>query len=896
MTDAHNNDKPVETFLKDYTPPSHSISKTELKFELLAEDNVLVTSRLELQPNGDTRRIELDGDPKMQLLDIRINGKEPSTNAYSRDGGKLVIEGLPNEVFVLETRVQINPKANKSLNGLYTSGGKFTTQCESEGFRNITFYLDRPDVMSEFTTTIVGDASHYPQLLSNGNEVETGKLSDGRDYVKWHDPHKKPAYLFALVAGNLDVLEDSFTTQSGRKVRLQIFVDKGDLHKTRHAMDSLKRSMRWDEERFGREYDLDRFMIVAVDDFNFGAMENKGLNIFNSSAILADPKTATDARYQYIEGVVGHEYFHNWSGNRVTLRDWFQLSLKEGFTVFRDQEFSADMNSRAVQRIEDVAMLRASQFPEDAGPMAHPIRPTSFVTIENFYTSTVYNKGAEVIRMMHTILGEEKFRKGTDLYFSRHDGQAVTTEDFVQALEDASGEDLSQFERTWYNQAGTPELFVTDSYDAKAKTYTLAIRQQTSATPGQPVKEPFHIPVKMGLLDRNGKDMLLQLAKGQEAALTNGDVLNVKQAEQSFTFVNMSEKPIPSLLREFSAPVKLHYGYSRDELTFLLSHDSDGFNRWEAAQNLGVDVIKELVAGKTTQVDNRLVEAYRHVLNDKTLDQAIASAVLTLPGETYLAELFPAGQVDVDAIYKARKAVKQGIATALEAEFLNKYRNSQSTTARPYAYNVDDIAERSIRNTALAYLMNTQSGNNYSDIAKQQLAADHNMTDVQSALSLIVNHTDESTRSKALMEFYSKWKHETLVVNQWLATQASADLPDVLKRVKTLMEHEAFDINNPNKVRSVIGAFAANRVHFHKMDGSGYAFLADQVLKIDTFNPQLAARLVGPLTSLHKYTPERRQLMRVQLERIIATEGLSKNLYEVVSKSLDMVRKQSAAA
>ena len=871
-------DTPQEIFLKDYTPPSHLIEKTYLVFDLKAEDEVEIMARLSIIPNpksATTNKLVLNGSEKMELLSIALEGGVPP---YKREGDTLIIDKTPNAPFTLETKVRINPKANKSLNGLYTSGGKFTTQCESEGFRNITFFLDRPDVMSEFTTKIIGDRSKYPQLLCNGNETEHTEK-----YSLWHDPFKKPAYLFALVAGNLDVLDDSFTTISGRKVHLQIFVDKGDLNKTHHAMASLKRSMKWDEERFGREYDLDRFMIVAVDDFNFGAMENKGLNIFNSSAILADPQTATDTRHEYIEAVVGHEYFHNWSGNRVTLRDWFQLSLKEGFTVFRDQEFSSDMNSRAVQRIHNVAGLRASQFPEDAGPMAHPIRPASFVTIENFYTATVYNKGSEVIRMMHTILGEENFRKGTDLYFDRHDGQAVTTEDFVKALEEASGENLRQFEKTWYNQSGTPELHVTDEYDASKQLYKLNIRQTTPATPGQPTKEPFHIPVKFGLL--NGQ--------GEEIRLPHSDILNITQTEQSFVFEGIVGKPVPSLLRGFSAPAKLFYPYTRANYTFLLAHDTDGFNRWEAAQCLAVDVMKELVANPSAQIDHTIIEAFRKVILDDTIDGSIKAALLTLPSETYLAEQYPAGQVDVDAIHLARNTLRISIANALEHELLASYKNNLSSNSRPYDYNIKDIAERAIRNTSLAYLCLLPQ---HLPLAQAQLDAHHNMTDVQTALTLLVNYGGEATRKAALKAFYDKWKHDTQVVNQWLSVQAAADVDDVLDQVQELLKHEAYDKTNPNKVRSVVGAFAGNRVHFHRKDGAGYRFLSDQVIDIDAFNPQLASRLVTPLTTPHKFDTARQRLILAELERIMAHGGLSKNTSEVVGKSLEMARKREKEA
>lgn len=899
---AHTHAEPKKTYLKDYQVPSHFIDKTDLTFELNDLNDTVVSAKLAVRANPDSKgkpgHLELDGGEELELLELKVNGKALDAKNYHREGDKLILENLPAGSFELETKVCIDPQANTELSGLYVSGGKFTTQCESQGFRHITFAMDRPDVMSEYTTTIIGDKSKFKHMLSNGNEVASGKTADGRDFTTWHDPSLKPSYLFALVAGDLDVRRDTFTTQSGKVVDLSIFVDKGQNAKSEFAMQALKDAMKWDEEKYGREYDLKNYMIVAVDDFNFGAMENKGLNIFNSSAILADPETATDARYERIRQVVGHEYFHNWSGNRVTVRDWFQVSLKEGFTNYRDQTFNSDMGNADATRIADVATFRATQFPEDAGPMAHPIRPDSFVTIENFYTTTVYEKGSEVIGMMRTIIGDENFRKGTDLYFERNDGKAVTTEDFVKALSDASGVDLTQFEKTWYNQAGTPTLTFTDSYDPKTKTYSLTVEQNTPPTPGQPKKDPFHIPVRLGLLDKEGNDMPLKVQGDDGTVLTNGNVLNVKQPKQTFVFENVEEKPLPSLVRGFSAPVKVKYDYSRDDLTFLLSHDNDGFNRWEAAQNLGVAIIKDQVKaiqeGRYEPVDARLVEAFRSVAKDPTLDKEVKAALLSLPGESYVAELYPAGQVDVLAIHDARNKVSKTIANELEGEFKALYDANLSAANKPYAFSDADVAERAIRNTSLAYLMKSDHKEKYLPAVKKHFYTGNNMTDVATSLSLIVNYADKETREAALDDFYKKWKDDKLVMNQWLGVQASADRDDVLDTVKALTKHPAFDVKNPNKIRALLGGFGANTAHFHAKDGSGYTFMADKVLEIDAINPMTAAGLVKPLTSAYKFNGEQREMMKAQLQRIARHSGLSPNVNEVVSSTLKMMNEQEA--
>jgi aminopeptidase N len=766
----------------------------------------------------------------------------------------------------------------------------FCTQCEAEGFRKITYYLDRPDVLSSFTTRIEADKDKYPVLLSNGNLVASGELGAGRHFATWQDPFKKPCYLFALVAGNLQAVTDTFTTHSGRRIDLRIYVEAKDLDKCDFAMAALKKAMRWDEEVYGREYDLDIFMIVAVDDFNMGAMENKGLNIFNSSCVLAKPETSTDMAFQRIESIVAHEYFHNWSGNRVTCRDWFQLSLKEGFTVYRDAEFSADMGSRAVNRIEDVGLLRTVQFAEDSGPMAHSVRPESYMEISNFYTVTIYEKGAEVVRMIAHLLGKELFRKGTDLYFSRFDGMAVTTEDFVRTMEEVSGIDLTQFRR-WYTQAGTPQLEISRHYEPKERRYTLTVKQSCPPTPRQPVKEPFFIPLTVGLLDSKGRELPLQL--GASDRPETGKVLRVTQAEQDFTFVNIPEEPVPALLRGFSAPVKLHMDYTRDELMFLMSHDSDGFVRWEAAQQLGLQVIQDGLdarsAGTAFSIDPRLVTAYRRVLEagltDATIDKAMVANLLLLPSEAYISEL--AAVIDVEGIHLVREQVRRTLARELR-ELLGQVYEANIGSA-PYVYEGAAVAVRTLRNTVLNYLM-TLEDERWFKAAEAQYAGADNMTDTMAGLRAFVNNPSPKTQALTeglLADFYTKWKHETLVVEQWLALQSAAPVPGNLPKVKALIEHEAFDLRNPNKVRSVIGAFCnSNAVGFHAGNGEGYRFLADYVILLNRSNPQIASRQLTPLTRWRKYDPARQALMKAELRRVMAEENLSKDVYEIVSKSL----------
>ncbi|AYN11945.1 aminopeptidase N [Pseudomonas putida] len=881
-------EQPQVIYLKDYQAPEYLIDETHLTFELF-EDHTLVHAQLVMRRNpargAGLPPLELDGQ-QLELLRASLDDQELQPGDYRLDADSLTIQPKA-ERFTLDTSVKIHPESNTALEGLYKSGKMFCTQCEAEGFRKITYYLDRPDVMSTFTTTVIAEQHRYPVLLSNGNPIGSGPAEDGRHWATWEDPFMKPAYLFALVAGDLWCVEDSFTRQSGREVTLRIYVEPENIDKCDHAMVSLKKSMRWDEEVYGREYDLDIFMIVAVNDFNMGAMENKGLNIFNSSCVLARAETATDAAHQRVEGVVAHEYFHNWSGNRVTCRDWFQLSLKEGFTVFRDAEFSADMNSRTVKRIEDVAYLRTHQFAEDAGPMAHPVRPDSFIEISNFYTLTVYEKGAEVVRMVRTLLGTEGFRKGSDLYFERHDGQAVTTDDFIKAMEDANGVDFTQFKR-WYSQAGTPRLEVSEAYDAAAQTYSLTFRQSCPQTPDKAEKLPFVIPVELGLLDAAGNDLPLQLA-GEDAAQGTSRVLSVTEAEQTFTFHGIQARPLPSLLRGFSAPVKLSFPYDRDQLMFLMQHDSDGFNRWEAGQQLSVQVLQELIGqhqrGEALKLDQRLITALGTVLGNESLDPAMVAEMLSLPGEAYLTEISQVA--DVDAIHAAREFARQQIAEHLFDALWARYQaNREVSRSTAYVASAEHFARRSLQNIALSYLM--QSGKQQVlDATLEQFQHCDNMTERLTALAVLVNSPFEAERAKALAAFAEHFKDNPLVMDQWFSVQAASTLPGGLARVKALMQHPAFTLKNPNKVRALIGAFAGqNLVNFHAADGSGYRFLADLVIELNALNPQIASRQLAPLTRWRKYDDARQALMKGELERILASGELSSDVYEVVSKSL----------
>ncbi len=869
--------------LKDYTPPPYLALTIELRFELEAA-RTLVQARTRYRRNpaaSPTAPLRLDGQ-ELELLRIAVDGRALDAGEYACDADHLQLDGLPEE-FLLEVTTAIQPAANTALEGLYQSGGNFCTQCEAEGFRKITYFQDRPDVMCIFTTTLIADQVACPVLLANGNRTEQGMLEDGRHFATWHDPHPKPCYLFALVAGDLACVEDRFTTMSGREVALRLYVRRPDLDKTAHAMASLKRAMKWDEEMYGREYDLDVYMIVAVSDFNMGAMENKGLNVFNSRYVLASADTATDADFVGIEGVIGHEYFHNWSGNRVTCRDWFQLSLKEGFTVFRDQQFTADATLGAVKRIEDVRLLRAHQFAEDGGPMAHPVRPASYQEINNFYTMTVYNKGAEVVRMLHTLLGPEPFRRGTDLYFQRHDGQAVTTDDFVQALADASGRDLGQFKR-WYDQAGTPRVQVERHYDAEQQHYTLTLRQSCPPTPGQNEKLPFHIPLRTALLDAEGQPLPLRLA-GEGGAAGTERVLELTGAEQSFTFVDVPPEPVPSLLRGFSAPVRLELELTDAELAFLMGHDNDSFNRWEAGQTLALRVMLRLIdvlreKGRPA-LDENLSAAFARTLTDTALAPQLVAEALTLPAEEYVAEFMAV--VDPQAIHVVRQFLRRNLGFAHRHALIQTY--DRLTDTGPYSVDPAAMGRRRLRNLCMGYLVELGS-TEVRTMAVNQLRLGANMTDVMAALTALV-HGGAPEQHEALAAFYDRWRDDALVLDKWFAIQATAPIHGVLGTLRRLAELPDFNIRNPNRVRSLVGAFAArNPARFHEADGSGYRFLADYVIELNGLNPQIAARLLTPLTQWRRYDAARQGLMKAELERIGGAPALSRDVGEVVEKSL----------
>jgi aminopeptidase N len=755
----------------------------------------------------------------------------------------------------------------------------FCTQCEAEGFRKITWFMDRPDVMSRFVTTIVADPERYPVLLSNGNLQSSEQLADGRRQVVWEDPFPKPSYLFALVAGDLKPIEGAYTTASGREVALRIYVEPENIDKCEHAMKALQNAMRWDEQNYGREYDLSIYMIVAVNDFNMGAMENKGLNIFNSKFVLARPDTATDRDFQGIEGVIAHEYFHNWTGNRITCRDWFQLSLKEGLTVFRDQEFSADMGSRGVKRIEDVRLLRAHQFAEDSGPMAHPVRPDSYIEINNFYTVTVYEKGAELIRMLHRLLGAETYRKATDLYFQRHDGEAVTTDDFVACMADASGRDLSQFKR-WYRQAGTPELSVSGDYDEAQRSYTLTIAQRTPATPGQPEKLPLHLPMTLALLDANGEEMDLTLADERQADARER-TLELREARETFRFVDVPSRPVPSLLRGFTAPVNLLFDYSDDDLIFLMQHDSDGFNRWDAAQRLLQRVLLQRIENPDVEMPVGLVAAFRQSLLDPEADKALLAEVLALPSENLLGDQMAC--VDVDGIHRSREMLKRELALALQSDLLDVYRQNGEQGA--YRIDSEAIARRSLKNLALGYLAQIDRPEML-ELCGEQYRRDHNMTDVMVALGLVVDAVSP-LRDELLDDFYRRWHKDPLVLDKWFTVQALSKRGDTLEQVERLTAHRDFSLANPNRIRSLVGAFcSANPVRFHRADGAGYRFLADRVLELDRLNPQIAARMLRMMARWKRFDGTRQAAMQAELQRVLDSGSVSRDLFEIASKSL----------
>ncbi len=865
--------------LADYTPPDYAIKTVELTFDL-QPSATRVTSRLVIARTAQKASpLELHGEG-LKLIRISMDGQALAASAYQLTDAGLTIPSPPAS-FVLETEVEINPEANKALEGLYVSQGVFCTQCEPEGFRHITYFLDRPDVMAVFRTTIRAPKKAYPHLLANGNPVENGELADGRHYAVWDDPHPKPCYLFALVAGDLAHIEDWFTTASGRKVCLRIYVEHGKAARATYAMESLIRAMKWDEVAFGREYDLDVFNIVAVSDFNMGAMENKGLNVFNDKYILADSNTATDLDYYLIESIVGHEYFHNWSGNRVTCRDWFQLSLKEGLTVFRDQQFTADMRSRANKRIDDVEGLRTSQFREDASPLAHPVRPDSYVEINNFYTSTVYQKGAEVIRMMHTLLGEKAFRAGMDLYFSRHDGQAVTCDDFAKAMEDASGRDLSQF-KLWYSQAGTPRLTIEDRYDPAAKTLTLTVEQSCPPTPGQPTKKPFHIPLALGVIGDDGRDLPLE----RDGKPVEGGVLELRQPKETFVFSGVTaSRPRLSLNRSFAAPITVQRQESEEDLAFRMAKDSDPFNRWNAAQDFACGIIlagvTTALAGGTPKISPLFLSAVGAIAQDDKLEPAFKASALGLPAEDYLANRM--SEESPLHLHQVRKQVRRAIAEAYADDFRRIY-DSQRVNA-PYVPDAGGMGRRLLKLTALGYLGALESRDSVA-VAKAQFDGADNMTDRMDALA-VLNQVSVPEREEALDAFYNRFKDDHLVVNKWLSVQAACPLPGTLATVRRLLTHPSFDLKNPNKLRAVVGVFSlTNPANFHASDGSGYEFLADQILEIDKFNPQVAARMVPPLGRWRRFDAARQTLMKTQLERIAGMTQISRDVAELVMKSL----------
>ena len=866
---------PREIRLADYAPPAFLIDTVELRFDL-DEAATTVVARLSMRRNPAAPAdspLHLDGEA-LQLVRLTRDGSPLVPGDYHEITGGLTIPDMPDSC-VLEIETRISPKDNTELSGLYVSGGNYFTQCEAQGFRRITYFPDRPDVMSRYTVTIIASC---PVMLSNGNPGPVTDLGDGRRSVTWTDPHPKPCYLFALVAGDLVSVKDSFVTRSGRQVELGIYVRSGDEDRCAHAMRSLKTSMTWDEDVFGLEYDLDVFNIAAVSDFNMGAMENKGLNVFNTKYVLARPETATDTDYQGIETVIAHEYFHNWTGNRVTCRDWFQLSLKEGLTVYRDQEFSADQGSRAVKRIGDVRGLRAAQFREDGGPLAHPVQPASYMAIDNFYTSTIYNKGAEVIRMMCTIIGRGAFRRGMDLYFERHDNNAVTIDDFVSAMQDASGVDLESF-KLWYHQAGTPEILVEDVYDPATKRYSLTIRQGTKPTPGQPDKYPVVIPVAMGLLDGNGQELATRL-EGEADSVSGTRVLLATQAENRFEFVDVASQPVPSLLRDFSAPVKLS-GLSPDRLRFLAAHDTDPFVRWESGQQFAATVLLGMVAaiqaGAEPVVDSALIEAMASTLEQ---DPAFAAEALALPGEATLADKMDV--VDADAIHAARDIARSAIGRALGVKLRAMYDNL--TDASGYTIDGPAIGRRSLRNTCLSYLVAAGDASAV-PLAKAQFDAGQNMTDVLAALG-ILSGVDCTQRLDALAAFYRAWRGDPLVLDKWFAIQAMSPLPDTVRAVEGLKTHPDFDIRNPNRIRALVSNFAGNQVRFHDKAGSGYRLYADTIIQLDPTNGQVAARMVSPLGQWRRFGVERQRLMKGELQRILDLPDLSRNTFEMASKSI----------
>lgn len=876
-------DTPVVNHLKNYQPPQFEIFSVFLEFDLKPEDTN-VTNVMQVKNLNHVSFMQLDGEG-LELASVLIDGIDITKKCeQTAETLKIPTDGL--DTFELNIKTSVDPQGNTALEGLYRTSGNYCTQCEAEGFRKITYFFDRPDVLTLFTTKIIADKTDNSVLLSNGNLIESGELDNGRHYAVWQDPFKKPCYLFALVAGNLECLQDTYHTLDNRDVDLRIYVEPKNIDKCEHAMASLIKSMKWDEERFGLIYDLDIYMIVAVDDFNMGAMENKGLNVFNSKFVLAKPETATDVDYEGIEAVIGHEYFHNWTGNRVTCRDWFQLTLKEGLTVFRDQEFTADMLSPAVKRIEDVKRLRSNQFPEDAGPMSHPIQPQSYIEMNNFYTMTVYEKGAEVVRLYHSLLGEDGFRKGIDLYFERHDGQAVTVEDFRNAMADANDVDLVQMHQ-WYLQSGTPVLSVKTEYDVITKKLIINCSQNIPKLTDN--FNPLLMPIKIALYSDNGnilplnpqeRDLERVVVKDYEA------ILKLTQKSEYFVFENLDFKPVVSLLRGFSAPVILEYGQSDEDLAKLVTFDSDSFVRWESMQTLALREvtrnISQLESGKVLELSIEFTTAFEGVLKNSSVDNALRALALTLPDMTYIGEQYQ--QVNVDAVYHVHRWLRIQLATKYEELFLEQYLQLHNLN-KEYHYQKEDIANRKLKNVCLQYLMLLP---NQIKLGELQFNHSQNMTDVLAALETL-SHTNSLEREACLESFYNKWKNDTLVLDKWFTLQAGSHHIHSLAHVKELVKHPDFVYTNPNRVRSVLGVFGRlNMLGFHQADGAGYHFLAEQIIKLDVINPQVAARIVAPFTHWHRFDGERQTLMKDALQSILDNDNLSKDVYEIVSKSLSL--------
>ncbi len=894
-TISKTNQKSIEKFRVDYTPPEYLIDEIHLCITL-SDEQTSVFSQLHVRkhPNWQeshevSSELTLNGT-NLKLLDLKLDGVSLPRSSFSLNENELIITELPDK-FTLEIVTEINPAKNTSLQGLYKSGDNYCTQCEAEGFRNITYYLDRPDVMSVFTTRIEADKSQFPFLLSNGNLIESGELDKGRHFKTWHDPFPKPSYLFALVAGDFDLLQDTYKTASGREVDLEIYVDKGKLNQCHHAMASLKKAMKWDEDVYGLEYDLNIYMIVAVSDFNMGAMENKGLNIFNTCYILANNNTATDTDLEGVEGVVAHEYFHNWTGNRVTCRDWFQLSLKEGLTVFRDQEFSADMHSRSVKRLEDARLIRTLQFSEDAGPMAHPIRPDSYIEMNNFYTHTVYIKGAEVIRMIHTLLGEEGFQLGMKLYFKRHDGQAVTCEDFVKAMEDANDVDLSLF-RNWYSQAGTPEVVVESNWNEGSGDYSLLFHQDCPATPGQAHKELFLIPMRLALFNKKGEMIPLNLDETalQDQGLIplfateNEIVIALTKKQHTLTFHGLSVEPAPSFLRGFSAPVKLQYHYTDDQLSLLLSNDNDSYSNWDAGQLLMTRVIlkltEQLVDNQAIQEPDILASSLGSMLDKAEFDPNLVAMNLKVPELNFLLEQFD--EIPFDELIRAHQAVKHFLAEKLYDKLITMYHKAILMVNQGGDH---EKGWRCLQNACLSLLAVSEKDEIF-QLAIIQFNQSTNMTNALAALKVLA-HSESTSKNEILQRFYDHWQDEELVVDKWFAIQATNPNDCAIDDVNQLLQHADFEITNPNKVRALLMSFAkGNLINFHREDGEGYALIADIIIKLNKINPQIAARMAASFNQWRKFDKQRQQLMNIQLKGLIKLDNLSPDVYEIISKAL----------